>query len=230
MAKSEKVIGRWFAFYTALLSKPLDQRFFSWATIVSIAFNTAWLVWSAAGQDGSPAFLAIAGIASLLYAGALFLFAKFFRWPILFFVVKRYILLKMIPEGAFKNKILVSCGPGGALAVGLVSKALQKLGCETPLSIIVDAEYLKNGHVEMCKLLPYGFSLEGKDCLIVHSYSGTGKSLEQLRTRLRIPNAKVFSFIISRDLELRNSINYYIHVGDRGAIPWPQSEAKEVSD
>lgn len=144
-------------------------------------------------------------------------------------LVKLYTRKELVGKAIKDDTILVGAGAGGALAVGMVSKALQELGHLVPKSIVMDCEYISyDGWIsiypETATLFPEGLNLPDERCLIVHSYLGTGRSLKMVRTKCNLEKAPVFSFVVSKALQMREKVNYHIIIGDRELIPWPRSE------
>jgi len=150
------------------------------------------------------------------------LVAKSFRWTLLYAAIKKYVRHSIIPT-LKPSTILIGEGAGGALAVGMVSKAIQELGHRVPLSLVIDCEYTGPGDPRVGMLLPTDLSLVAGDCLIIGSYAGTGRSLRVLKEKYRLQNTPVFCFVISRSLVDRERIEHYLIVGTRSIIPWPRS-------
>jgi hypothetical protein len=192
------------------------------AMLAFSVFSALWTIREASGGVGSPVVaFALASVATAV-AATVTLGAQVLRWPLLAAGVKSYVRRYLVGKVIGPETVLVGAGAGGALAVGLVSKALQDLGHPVPLSLVVDFEYPAEEPV-VGTLLPESYRLTQEDCLIVQSYVGTGRTLRRLRARLGLANVPVFSLVVSDGLSDREEIDHALIVGNRSILPWPRT-------
>ncbi len=227
-AQPQKGPGRqdvpWVQFVAKLLSRKLSVSLTGMLFFVASAFSILWMLFESAGIRGSLRICFFLLMASVLAALAVTIVLRFLRWKLLFASVKAYIRRNELNKQMSEDTVLVGAGAGGALAVGMVSKALQELGNVVPHSFVIDCQY--RGKQEAPKtglLLPDSFTLSGRNVFIIHSYLGTGQSLKCVREVLGINDAPVFSFVISEALVDREDIGHYLVVGERAIIPWKKS-------
>jgi len=212
----------WFKIYANLVGSESPKNLLGILFLAWGFFSVIWTLYEVAGGTGSLEILLYL-IGSVSLTSLIFVMTtKILRWPLLYLAVQQYISLNLIGKLNTKDLILVSCASGGAVAVAMVAKTIQELGYPLPKTIVIDLEYSDNGIV-VGSLLPNDFNLQGKNCLIVHSYLGTGRSMFAIKDRLKIYNAPVFCFVVSRPLISREKIDYYMYAGDRSVFPWPES-------
>jgi len=191
--------------------------------VVSI-FGGLWTILEATGVKGS-ASLAFGLFGVAIVSVLVFRIVTFaFRWSILFAAVKEYVRDRLIGTVIKPETVLISAGGGGAICLGMVSKALQGMGHPVPRCLVVDQEYRVGESVKLGTLLPPDFDLRTQDVLIVITYVGTGQTLRGLRERLGIPNAPVFSFVVSESATEREQVEHFLIVGHRAVIPWPRAK------
>ena len=213
----------WVQFASMVLSYEFPTAILGVGFIVISMVSMGWTILDAAGKPGSIGTVAVLIAVSLAITGVLILVFRFFRWTLLFAAVKEYIRRNKLNDLIDGDTVLLGAGAGGALAVGMVSKALQELGHPIPHTFVIDCQYRGKPKPETGILLPTGFRLPQKKCFIIHSYLGTGRSLECVREVLEIKDALVFSFVISEALVGREDIDHYLIIGERSIIPWGKS-------
>ncbi|WP_417910909.1 hypothetical protein [Candidatus Electronema sp. PJ] len=218
---------RWFNWYAILADFRKPQSIVAILAWIFSVYGTIWTIVESSGTHGSIQTVVIIGTISCAFAGSLILLLLSLRWPLLCRAVREYISINMLGNFDFNDCILVSCGPGGAFGVGIVSKALQSMNRKVPKSIVIDCEYTKPGEPTVASIISTSLDLSKENCLIIHTYLGTGGSLRALRKALNIPNAPVFCFVMSESLAKRNPAKYCLFVGSRSVLPWPQSETQK---
>jgi len=191
--------------------------------LAATAYSGLWLANESTGTVGSKELAFEMAAMAATIVGAAVLAAKLFRWPILYRAVKLYSQEHLLTE-IKENTVLVGEGAGGALAVGMLSKALQELNHWVPRSIVVDCEYTDRPYPQVAHLLPATYRIPADDILIVASNAGTGGSIRALKEQLGLEKAKVFCFIVQEELIGREKIDHYLHVGSRSILPWPRTE------
>ena len=193
------------------------------AVLVGSVFTISWTLFESAGIRGSARILIGLVAASVACVGAFVVVSRFLRWTFLFAALKDYIRRNHLNNLISADTVLVGAGAGGALAVGMVSKALQELGHPVPHSFVIDCQYRGEKMPQTGTLLPPGFSLSQRSVFIIHSYLGTARSLDCVKEALGIKDAPVFSFVISEALVGREDIDHYLLVGERAIVPWGKS-------
>ena len=96
-----------------------------------------WTVADAAGIKGSVPLAIILIFSCGLGAMLVSVVAGPLRWFILFRAIRDYVRIHLLRD-LTAEKILIGIGPGGAIAVGMVAKAIRDLGCDPP-SVLVSA-------------------------------------------------------------------------------------------
>lgn len=216
----------WIKFVNKLLANEVPTSLVGIALLVGSIFNLVWTALQSAGVGGSSRVFFILSTASIALVSVIIIVFRFFRWTFLFAGVKEYIRRNRLYEKISADTVLLGAGAGGALAVGMVSKALQELGHPIPHTFVIDCQYRKCDHnPQTGTLLPPKFKLSAQSVFIIHSYLGTGRSLDCVRERLENKNVPVFSFVISEALVGREDIEHYLVVGERAIIPWGKSSA-----
>lgn len=179
-----------------------------------------WTLMAASGVRGSLP-LALGLVASATLSAALVLaLAGPLHWYLLLRAVKSYVRRFLLRE-LTTDKILVGIGPGGALAVGVVAKAIRDLGFTPPSVLIFDMRYEVRGHnPTIGSLWPEGWEPDASRCWIIQGNVSGGRSLEELRRRFSLHDCPVFAFVVSEQAPVREKIDHYMAVGSRSAIPW----------
>ena len=143
-------------------------------TTFTVGFVTvAWLIgfiWTlgeAAGVAGSPKLLGIITVAAFLAVSLGYAFVRSLQWTLLFGAVKTYVRENLL--GKFtKDTILIGIGPGGAIAVGMVAKAVRSLGATPPLCLVIDLKYVEKGSNPIIgTLVPGNLCLPPDRCFII---------------------------------------------------------------
>ncbi|WP_155353209.1 hypothetical protein [Acrocarpospora macrocephala] len=119
------------------------------------------------------------------------------------------------------EKVLVGIGPGGAIAVGMVAKAIRDLGYEPPSVLVFDMRYETRGkNPRIGALWPESYQLDGNRCWIIQGNVSSGRSLQELRERFSLADCPVFAFVVSEHVAVRENIAAYMAIGSRNVLPW----------
>jgi hypothetical protein len=213
----------WIQFVAKLLAYEGPASLVGVLMLAASLFSLSWTLLESAGISGSGRILVALAAASAAVAGVVIILFRFFRWTFLFAAVKDYIRRNHLSAQISADTVLVGGGAGGALAVGMVSKALQELGHAVPHSFVIDCQYRGEHDPQTGILLPPGFTLSRTNVFVVHSYLGTGRSLDCIKEVLGLNTVPVFSFVISEALVGREDIAHYLVVGERAIIPWSKA-------
>lgn len=197
------------------------------ATVVFSIFGVLWALIEPFGLQSSWQL----GISIFLVSVSIFFLlifvCKVIAWKLLLRSVRQYIENHLFGHIINENTILVSGGAGGCLAVGIVAKALQDLGKKVPKTFCIDIEYAEDRlNPQICEIFEEIPKIKAdlkQNVLIVHSYIGTGRSLEVLRKALGLEEAPVFSFVISNAVFEREKVDHFLIRGTRSIIPWRKS-------
>lgn len=194
--------------------------------IVASVPTVVWNFLEPAGMIGSPMLLLGLIVLGIVVALGVGLIASLLKWWLLFEAIKSYIekhLLRKLTD----KEVLLGIGPGGAIAVGMVAKAIRVLGYEPPSVIVIDHHY---GHIgadpSIGALLSSDLNLPKERCWIVQGHIGSGRSLRVLRERLNLQDVPVFAFVVSQEATAREKIDAALVVGSRTILPWPTEEAR----
>lgn len=191
-------------------------------------FGTIWTIVDAMGYQGSPKIVAVLFVIIILVIGTISGILWGLRWALLYPAIKSYVRDNLFGKDIKENTILFSSGTGGAIALGMVSKAVQEIGYPSPKTLLVDITYKENGTAEVGNLLPADFNLSGFSVIFITSYIGTGSALHTTLNRLKIENAPVFSIVVSEAAKDRENIKHYLITGSRKIIPWEKSVSPKV--
>jgi hypothetical protein len=170
------------------------------------------------GIQGTWARLGLAVLTGILMAGGLSL-TTLVRWWLLYRALRDFV--QKIP--ITKDTILVSGGPGGAIAAGMLSKAAQeRLQLEEPPSLLViDTEYDRSQRV----LCARGIKVQVEHperVLCVASHVGSGRLLAEMKKALGLPSAtRTFALVYNPDCRL--DVDFALHEGRRSILPWPRA-------
>ncbi len=196
------------------------------ATVVGVAVFTAsllglvWTVAEAAGVKGSVPLAILLIFFCALGATLVSLVASPLRWFILFRAIRDYVGIHLLRE-LTTEKVLVGIGPGGAIAVGMVAKAVRDLGYEPPSVLVFDMRYEAKGkNPSIGTLWPKEHLIDKSRVWIIHANVSSGRSLQALRERFSLENCPVFAFVVSEHVAVRESIAHYMVVGNRNVLPW----------
>jgi len=188
-----------------------------------------WALLNSYGVQGSPFIFIMIFCVSALIIIVLVIFSRILRWTILFYASKDYIQKHLLNE-ITEDKILVGIGPGGAIAIGIVAKAIRDLGRAPPSIVAFDMRYKDLGANPLVgDLWPQDCSLPADKCWIIQGNVSSGRSLQTLRDRFPFLNhAKVFAFVISDHVLSRENIDHFMAIGTRNILPWKIEKAKIV--
>ncbi|MCZ7567041.1 MAG: hypothetical protein M5U01_00380 [Ardenticatenaceae bacterium] len=193
--------------------------------IVASVPTTVWNFLEPAGVTGSPLLLLGLILLGIVLALSVALIASLLKWWLLFEAIKSYIkkyLLRRLTD----KEILLGIGPGGAIAVGMVAKAIRVLGYEPPSVVVIDHHYDRIGaDPSIGTLIAPELKLPKERCWIVQGHIGSGRSLRVFRERLNLQDVPVFAFVVSKEAAAREKIDAALAVGSRSILPWPTEEA-----
>ncbi len=185
-----------------------------------------WTLLEAAGVQGSPILLTGLFLVSAFSVMGLLMLSRPLRWAILSRACKDYIQKYLLDE-LTPDKILVGIGPGGALAIGIVAKAIRDLGRTPPSIIAFDMRYKDRGtNPSVGNLWPPDYSLPAERCWIIQGNVSGGRSLQTLRNRFSLHQVKVFAFVISELAPIREKIDHFMAIGTRNILPWSTERPK----
>lgn len=185
-----------------------------------------WTLLDASGVQGSPILLIGLFLVSVFSVLGLIMFSRPLRWAILFRASKDYVQKYLLDE-LTPDKILVGLGPGGAIVIGIVAKAIRDLGRTPPSIIAFDMKYKDVGaNPSVGDLWPQDYSLPAERCWIIQGNVSSGRSLQTLRDRFTLHQAKVFAFVISDHVLNREKIDHFMAIGTRNILPWDTEKAK----
>lgn len=187
--------------------------------------TTVWNFLEPAGVIGSPLLLIGLILLGVVVALGVALIASLLKWWLLFEAIKSYIKKHLLRKLTDKE-ILLGIGPGGAIAVGMVAKAVRVLGYEPPSVIVIDHRYDRIGTDPSIGILVSShLNLPKERCWIIQGHIGSGRSLRVFRERLNLQDVPVFAFVVSREAAAREKIDAALAIGSRAILPWPTEEA-----
>jgi hypothetical protein len=145
-----------------------------------------WTVADAAGIKGSVPLAIILIFSCGLGAMLVSVVAGPLRWFILFRAIRNYVRIHLLRD-LTAEKILIGIGPGGAIAVGMVAKAIRDLGCDPPSVLVFDMRYETRGsNPRVGALWPDNYQLDSSRCWIIQGNVSSGRSLQELQERLSL--------------------------------------------
>ncbi len=195
------------------------------ALVLSI-LGEIWTLLEVSGVRGSPTLLIGLLLVSAISVAGFIMISHPLRWAILFRASKDYIQKYLLDE-LTPDKILVGIGPGGAIVIGIVAKAIRDLGRTPPSIIAFDLRYKELGdNPSIGDLWPNNYSLPSEKCWIIQGNVSSGRSLQALRDRVALHQAKVFAFVISEHVLYREKIDHFMAIGTRNILPWATEKAK----
>jgi hypothetical protein len=187
-----------------------------------------WTVAEAAGVRGSVPLAVLLIISCGSGAAIISIVAGPLRWYILFRAVRDYVRLHLLHD-LTAEKVLVGIGPGGAIAVGMVAKAIRDLGCQPPSVLVFDMRYeAKGSNPKIGALWPQDQRLDKSRCWIIQGNVSSGRSLHELQERFSLKDCPVFAFVVSEHVALRENIAHYMVVGTRNVLPWTTEQPPRV--
>ncbi|MBK9340801.1 MAG: hypothetical protein IPN04_09460 [Rhodoferax sp.] len=142
MKNNSNKIFWWLDFASHLLDWKTPRGFAGVILLLVPLYAGVWTIRESSGTAGSIGVVLEILATSAAILGASLLGAKLLRWPILYRAVYKYTELLLREQTIRETTVLVGEGAGGALAVGMVSKAIQELGYPVPLSIVIDCEFI----------------------------------------------------------------------------------------
>jgi len=175
-------------------------------------------VFQVAGIQGTWQRLAFIVVFGVLLVSGLSL-TVLVRWWLLYRALRDFV--RRIP--ITKDTILVSGGPGGAIAAGMLSKVAQESLTldEPPSLLVIDTEYDRDQNV-LCGRGTTVTIDQSRAVLCVASHVGTGRLLEEMKRSLKLPpTTKTFALVHSP--ECRQSVDFALHSGRRNILPWPRA-------
>jgi hypothetical protein len=187
-----------------------------------------WTVAEAAGVRGSTPLAILLIITCGSGVAIMSVVAGPLRWYILFRAVRDYVRLHLLRD-LTPEKILVGIGPGGAIAVGMVAKAIRDLGCQPPSVLVVDMRYeAKGNNPNVGALWHQDQGFNNSQCWIIQGNVSSGRSLHELQVRFSLKDCPVFAFVVSEHVALRENIAHYMVVGTRDVLPWTTEQPPHV--
>lgn len=200
----------------------------AWVVLGLSIFGGIWTVAEASGLQGSPVILAGLLLVSAISVGGLAMLSRALRWTILFRAIKDF-SQKYLLNDLTSNEVLVGIGPGGAIAVGMVAKAIRELGRTPPSIIAFDMRFEELGaEPAFGELWPSNLQLPANNCWIIQGNVSSGRSLQKLRDKFSLQQSKVFAFVISDHVLNREKIDFFMAVGTRNILPWSTEKAKHT--
>jgi len=183
-----------------------------------------WLLCEVFGFSGSLARGAILLGLSISIVGGIALALRVLGWSVLFLAVKSYVRERFANKVS-RDTILVGIGPGGAIAVGMVSKAVREIRGFSPSVLVFDMAWTGTGNPpDIGRLFPPDFTLDSSRVWIIQGDIRTGSSLRKFQDLYHLESAKVFAFVASKDYLFRNRISDYMTTGSRKILPWPTEQ------
>lgn len=184
-----------------------------------------WSYLEIVGTEGSTDLFIKLVILGMTFALLVALITYFLKWWLLFHALKGYIkkyLLRKLTE----EKILLGIGPGGAIAVGMVAKAIRVLNYEPPSVIVIDHRYEFRGEdPSIGKLLSLDKSIPKERYWIIQGHIGTGNSLRVFKNKFDLEEVPVFAFVVSPEANIRENFYATLAIGTRAVLPWPTEKA-----
>jgi hypothetical protein len=190
------------------------------AVLAGSLVGLVWTVAEAAGVKGSVPLAVLLIFFCGLGAALVSIVAGPLRWFILFKAIRDYVRSYLLPD-LTAEKILVGIGPGGAIAVGMVAKAIRDLGCEPPSVLVFDMRYEARGsNPQIGALWPQDHLIDTSRCWIIQGNISSGRSLQELQERFSLKNCPIFAFVVSEHVAVRENVTHYMAVGSRNVLPW----------
>lgn len=189
-------------------------------------FGSFWNLLEASGVGGSPS-LSIALLLGIIFVVSIGVFlARCMHWTLLFWAVKSYVDQHLKQVLSKEGMILLGIGPGGALSVGMVAKALRNLRMDPPSCLVLDMRYVEKGKdPEIGKIIPADMKLPKDKCFIVQGNVNTGRSLRRFREQYGLKECPVFAFVVSEGAKNTEDLKHIMMVGHRSILPWETEAA-----
>jgi len=207
---------------------PKSISFLSVAIAALSIFGIFWNILEASGVSGSPSLSIglLLGIMFLLSSGVFF--AHFMHWTLLFLAIRSYVDRHLKQTLSRKDLVLLGIGPGGALSVGMVAKALRSLHIEPPSCLVLDMRYKKKGEDPLIgETYPGELKVSKDNCFLIHGNVNTGRSLRCFRNKYGLEECPIFAFVVSEGASKTENITYTMMVGDRSILPWKTEAVPE---
>ncbi|MFY0564073.1 hypothetical protein ACN28E_09505 [Archangium lansingense] len=206
---------------TKLFFFPQNHRTLIISASILAVFGTTHQLYEATGGTNSLKSGIILLAASTLIVVAIYGLLLPLRWALIFSSLKS--LLRNNPGIVTPKTVIVGAGPGSALAIGMLLKALQDLKRPTPRVILMGLEYSQTTGEPVILHPPLSPpALTESDTLFVFSHIGTGSALQALRTTLNLKTSPVLAFVVNPVARIK--CNYSLATGDHTLLPWPKTQ------